>query len=206
MIPSTITGADRLKFDRSKLFTKDVNYQNYYKSKLDVTIPKAYIISKGWHNVIELLALNKIEMTTFENDTVLEVESYKIDNFETRKQAYEGHYQHYNTTVKSSLESLAFRKGDYLIETLEPEAPDSFFNWNFFDTILQQKEYFSPYVWEEKALRLLAGNPKLQIKLNLKKSYNKEFASNWYAQLDWIHKQSAHYEKAHLQYPVYRIN
>jgi len=28
----------------------------------------------------------------------------------------------------------------YLLETLEPEAVDSYFNWNFFDTILQQKK------------------------------------------------------------------
>ena len=93
----------------------------------------------------------------------------------------------------------------YLLETLEPQAPDSFFNWNFFDTILQQKEGFSPYVWEDKAKAILATNPKLQIDFNLKKTYDEAFAKNWYAQLDWLHKQSAHYEKAHLQYPIYSI-
>ena len=216
MIPSTITGADRLKFDRRKPFTKEVIYQNYFKPKVDVSIPTAYVIPQGWHNVIDLLQLNKVEMTILKNDTILDVESYKIDTFETRKQAYEGHYQHYNTTVKTKIVNVSFRAGDYLIntnqralryllETLEPQAPDSFFNWNFFDTILQQKEYFSPYVWEDLALQLLARNPKLQIDLNLKKTFNKEFANNWYAQLDWIHKQSANYEKAHLQYPVYRV-
>lgn len=217
MIPSELTGAKRLKYDRSKPFTKDITYQNYYKAKDSVTIPKAYIIPQGWHNVIDLLKLNNVEFVQLENDTTLTVETYKIANYDTRKSAYEGHYAHYNTTVNPSNKKMVFRVGDYLIstnqkairyllETLEPTAPDSFFNWNFFDTILQQKEGFSPYVWEDRAEQLLKENPKLQIEYNVKISYDEEFANNWFAQLDWLHKQSEHYETAHLQYPVYRLD
>jgi hypothetical protein len=217
MMPSELTGAQRLKYNVTKPFTKDVVYQNYYKATDSVTIPKAYIIPQGWHNVMDLLKLNNVEFIQLAKDTILTVESYKIDFYETRKAAYEGHYPHYNTKVKSSDEKLRFRQGDYmvftdqnairyLLETLEPAATDSFFNWNFFDTILQQKEGFSPYVWEDKAQLLLRQNPKLQIEYNIKISYDEDFANNWYAQLDWLHKQSGNYEKAHLQYPVYRIN
>ncbi len=216
MIPSELTGAKRLKYDTSKPFTKDVTYQNYFKATDSVTVPKAYIIPQGWHNVMDLLKLNNVEFTQIENDTTLTVQSYKIGDYETRKSAYEGHYVHYNTKVKTIEEKLIFKQGDYIIktdqkamryllETLEPTAPDSFFNWNFFDTILQQKEGFSPYVWEDKAQQLLKENPKLQIEYNIKISYDEDFANNWYAQLDWLHKQSKNYEKAHLQYPVYRI-
>ena len=90
------------------------------------------------------------------------------------------------------------------METLEPEATDSFFNWNYFDTILQQKEGFSPYVWEDKAKELLMNNPALKEKFEEKKK-DTAFANNWYAQLDWLHKQSNNYETSHLRYPVYRI-
>ncbi|MEM5540506.1 M14 family metallopeptidase [Olleya sp. AS48] len=216
IVPSNITDADRLKFDRSKPFTKQITYQNYFKPSLEINIPQAYIIPQGWWNVIELLKLNEVEMTPLTADSTLTVQSYKIDNYQTRSQAYEGHYQHFNTSIKVSEDAITFNKGDYiiktnqeafryLIETLEPQAPDSFFNWNFFDTILQQKEGFSPYVWEDKAELILRQDPKLRINFNLKKSYDKDFASNWYAQLDWLHKQSVNYEKSHLQYPVYRL-
>ncbi|SFJ50174.1 M14 family metallopeptidase [Olleya namhaensis] len=215
-IPSNITEADRLKYDVNKPFTKPVAYQNYFKPSVEVSVPKAYIIPQGWWHVIELLKLNNVALKTLTKDTTITVQSYKIDTFETRTRAYEGHYQHYNTSIKASEENILFRKGDflietnqtafrYLIETLEPQAPDSFFNWNFFDTILQQKEGFSPYVWEDKAELLLAQNPKLKINFNLKKSYDKDFATNWYSQLDWLHKQSPNYEKSHLQYPVFRV-
>nr|WP_321231151.1 M14 family metallopeptidase [uncultured Psychroserpens sp.] len=216
MIESSITGAKRLKYDTSKPFTKPVTYRNYMTSTLDVEIPEAYIIPQGWWNIIELLKLNNIEMNRFESDTTLTVKSYQIKNYETRKQAYEGHYPHYNVELDVSEVKMTFFKGDYmvntnqngfryLLETLEPQAPDSFFSWNFFDTILQQKEGFSPYVWEDKAQQLLRNNPKLQIDFNLRKSFDKDFANNWYAQLDWLHKQSENYEKAHLQYPVYKL-
>ncbi len=216
MIPSELTGAQRLKYNTSKPFTKDVAYQNYFKAKDSVTIPKAYMIPQGWYNVMDLLKLNNVEFTQIENDTLLTVESYRVDDYQTRQNAYEGHYAHYNTKVKTSEKKVMFKRGDYIIftdqkamryllETLEPIAPDSFFNWNFFDTILQQKEGFSPYVWEDQAEMLLKTNPKLQIEYNIKISYDEDFANNWYAQLDWLHKQSKNYEKTHLQYPVYRL-
>lgn len=215
-IKSDITGFERLKYDTTKPFTKKVKYQNYFSPSLKVEIPTAYIIPKGWHQVIDLLKLNQVELSTLKNDTVITVERYKIKSFETRKSAYEGHYPHYNTILKTDTLDIPFNKGDfliyteqnairYLLETLEPNAPDSFFNWNFFDTILQQKEGFSPYVWEDKALELLESNPELKEEFEHRKKDISEFNNNWYTQLDWLHKQSKYYEQAHLQYPIYRI-
>ena len=94
----------------------------------------------------------------------------------------------------------------YLLETLEPTAPDSFFCWNFFDTILQQKEGFSPYVFEDTAKQILDNNSKLRAEFEAKKESEERFADNWYAQLNWLFERSNSYEKAHMQYPIYRMN
>lgn len=217
MITSEITGSQRLKYDRDKPFTKDVKYQNYFKPSIQVTVPKAYVVPQGWHDVVELLKLNQVQMKRFEKDTTLTVTSYKIAGFETRKNAYEGHYPHYNTTINASVENITFRKGDYyiatnqpakryLLETLEPQAPDSFFNWNFFDTILQQKEGFSPYVFEDTAKVMLDNNDQLRTEFQKKKENDKDFSANWYMQLNWLYQQSIHAEKTYMQYPIYRIN
>ncbi|WP_452224191.1 M14 family metallopeptidase [Lacinutrix chionoecetis] len=216
LITSDITGKERLKYNRLKPFKKSIIYKNYFKPSTSVTIPTAYIIPQGWHSVIKLLQLNNIDMSKLKKDSTLNVESYKIENFKSRTSPYEGHYLHYNTKVSSTLRDVNFRAGDfiintnqnglrYIIETLEPEAQDSFFNWNFFDTILQQKEGFSAYVWEDKALALLNNNPKLKSDFQDLKNKDEDFANNWYKQLDWLHKHSENYEKSHLQYPVYRI-
>ncbi|MGJ8733287.1 MAG: hypothetical protein ACSHW4_09075, partial [Cellulophaga sp.] len=71
--------------------------------------------------------------------------------------------------------------------------------------ILQQKEGFSPYVFEDVAAKLLKNNPALKAEFDKIKTEDQGFANNWYAQLDWLHKKSAHYEKAHLQYPIYKL-
>ncbi|SFS96313.1 Zinc carboxypeptidase [Zhouia amylolytica] len=216
MIESDLTGQKRLKYDRTKPFTKEVPYQDHFKAVKEVEIPKAYIIPQGWWDIINLMKINNIAMQPLEKDTTIAVQGYRIASYKTRNSAYEGHYLHYNTTVSAQDEQVTFRKGDllvktdqpgirYLLETLEPEAVDSFFNWNFFDTVLQQKEGFSPYVFEDIAKELLEKNLELAAAFQKKKEEDEKFAANWYAQLDWIHKKSDHYEKAHLQYPVYRL-
>ena len=213
---SEISGKDRLFYDQKKPFKKQIPYYHFYKPQKQVEIPSAYIIPKSWWNVIDLLKLNKVEMIQLEKDTVLEVEKYKIADYKTATSAYEGHYPHSNTTVNKSIEKIVFKKGDYfiptqqfavkyLMETLEPEAPDSFFNWNFFDAILQQKEGYSAYVFEDLAVEILAKNPTLKEKFEKKKAEDKSFADNGSAQLDWIYKNSEYYESSHLTYPVYRV-
>lgn len=213
---SEITGLPRLKYDRNRPFTKEVEYQNFYNSTHEVEIPKAYVIKKGWDRIIDLLAVNQISFKTLKQDTSIAVESYKIDSYSTVENSYEGHYPHFNTKVLRSNQKVNFTAGDilvptnqkglrYLLETLEPEATDSFFNWNFFDAILQQKEGFSPYVFEDLALDILQENQEMKTQFNLKKEIDSTFAGDWYAQLDWIYKRSKYYEAEHMQYPIYRI-
>ncbi len=213
---SEITGFPRLKYDRNRPFVKEVEYQNFYKPVHEVEIPKAYIIKNGWDKIIDLLSVNQISFKTLKEDTSIAVESYKIDSYSTAENSFEGHYPHYNTKVLRSNQKVNFTAGDilvptnqkglrYLLETLEPEATDSFFNWNFFDAILQQKEGFSPYVFEDLALEILQENQEMKNQFNLKKETDSTFAGDWYAQLDWIYKKSKYYEEEHMQYPVYRI-
>ena len=215
--PSDISGKDRLFYDKSKPFTKKIPFYGDFKRTKSIIIPYAYIVPQSQWEILELLKLNNINAHRLEKDTVIEVESYKIESYQTSKSPYEGHYVHYDTKTTKSYEKILFLKGDYvfstdqrgvkyLVETLEPEAVDSYFNWNFFDPILQQKEYFSSYVFEDLAKEFLDKNPKIKAELEQKKQNDKAFAENGAAQLDWVYRQSPYYEKAHLQYPVYRVN
>jgi len=80
-----------------------------------------------------------------------------------------------------------------------------FFNWNFFDSILQQKEYYSAYVFEDTAAKLLKDNPKLKAEFEDKKAADPKFATDANAKLDWVYYHSEYYEKSHKKYPVYRL-
>ncbi|HMP28911.1 MAG TPA: hypothetical protein PKD85_04890 [Saprospiraceae bacterium] len=214
--PSEVSGKDRLYYDRSKPFVKTIPYYNKLKNSKFTTIPSYYIIPKAQHHVVELLQLNQIKMVPFKKDTILEVEKYKIKSFTTAQNPYEGHYIHSNTEVEKSTTSIKFQKGDflvptqqkgvkYLLETLEPEAYDSFFNWNFFDTYLQTKEHFSAYVFEDIAAELLKNDPKLRQDLEAKKAEDQKFAESAAEQLRFIYTRSPYYEKEHMSYPIYRV-
>lgn len=215
-IISKVSGQERLFYNNQKPKTFAVNYYNSYTPSKKVSIPAAYVIPKGYQNIIDLMKLNQIEYRSIEKDTTLNAEVYDIEKYQTRSSPYEGHYLHYNTQVKKKLEKVQLSAGAiliptqqigirYIIETLEPETVDSFFNWNYFDAILQQKEGFSPYVFEEIAEAILKENKSLKARFDAKKLADDQFANNAYAQLNWIYKNSPYYEEAHLRYPIYRI-
>ena len=215
-IKSKVTGQDRLFYNRERPYNKPIPYYDHYVPRKSVVAPAYYIIPQGWHKVIDRLKINQIEMRALQSDSSIAVQSYNIDKYNTSNNPYEGHYPHTGTEVGTANKTITFLKGDviipvnqpggrFVIEVLEPQAIDSYFNWNFFDTILQQKEYFSPYVFEDIAAKLLEEDKELRQEFNAKKQINSEFAKNWYAQLDFIYKRSKHYESRHMQYPVYRV-
>lgn len=155
-------------------------------------------------------------MRRLTKDSLIEVEFYKIESYQSGQRPFEGHHPNSAVKVSSGTKKIAFRKGDFyiplnqqanrfLIETLEPHAEDSYFAWNFFDPILAQKEGFSDYVFEETAMGFLKQNPEVQKKLEERKATDSTFAKNARAQLNFIYQNSPYFEPAYLQYPVYRL-
>lgn len=214
--PSTVSGQDRLFYDRNKPYTKSIKEWNKFDASITVQKPVAYIIPKAWDRVIALLKLNNVVLKELKADSKIKVESYYIGDFKTGTRPYEGHYLHSAVKLISTQQELQYYAGDYIVyvnqptnryivETLEPQATDSFFNWNFFDSILDMKEHFSAYVFEDTATELLKNNPALKAKLEEKKASDPDFAKNGSAQLDFVYKNSDYYEKTHNRYPVARL-
>jgi len=214
--PSTVSGADRLYYDRKEPFTKQIKEWNKFEPLVTVEKPVAYIIPKAWDRVVALLKLNGVKVQQLANDGELAVDSYYITDYKTATRPYEGHYLHNTVLLATRPQSLQFYAGDYIVyvnqpqnryivETLEPQATDSFFSWNFFDSVLDQKEHYSAYVFEDTATGILKDNPELQKQLDQKKSADAEFAKNPRAQLEFVYKNSNYYESTHLRYPIARL-
>lgn len=211
-LPSILTSEKRLKYYSNKPKTYNIKYFDRYKSVLYRTKPKYFLIPKQWHHVIHRLQSNNIEMIEIDKDTSIKVEGHYIQDYQTVKNPYEGHYMHYDVKIESSIFEYEGKKGDvlipmgtsndyFLMSVLEPDATDSYFAWNFFDEILGRKEYFSPYVFEEKAIEILERNPELKKKYEAKV---KDMNSRW-EKLDYIYRHSGMYEKTHNLYPVFRV-
>lgn len=213
---SEVTGQERMFYDRNKPFTRQVRYFNYFNGENIVSKPKAYIIPQGWHDIIDLLQLNGVVMTRLGSDSSIRVEVSRIEDYKTATRVFEKHYRQTGVKLSKKEESMSFRKGDwiirtgqpadrFLVETLDPTGEDGYFAWNFFDAILQQKEGYSNYRWEDVAAAYLREHPELKQALEDKKKTDSRFAASASAQLDFVYKNSPYYEPAHLRYPVYRV-
>ncbi|QCR21051.1 M14 family zinc carboxypeptidase [Pontibacter sp. SGAir0037] len=214
--PSEVSGLERLYYDRKAPYSKDINYYNTFTPTVQVQKPVAYIIPYAWREVIDRLKRDKVQLKQLRNDTTLTVDTYYITDYKTGQRPYEGHYLHSDVQVETRTMKRQFLKGDYvvylnqeanrfLVETLEPQAVDSYFNWNFFDSILMQKEYFSSYVFEDLAAEYLKQDPKLRQRLEEEKRKNPSMATSARAQLDFIYRNTPHYEYTHNMYPVARL-
>jgi hypothetical protein len=213
---SEVSGLKRLYYDRSKPYTKTIKLFNTYKATATADKPVAYVIPQAWGKVIDLFKLNRVAMKQLSHDTTLSLQMYYIADYKTAPRPYEGHYIHSGVKLNPVDSKVKFYAGDYvvyvnqpinryIIETLEPQGVDSFFAWNFFDSVLGQKEYFSDYVFEDIAADLLKRNPELRKKLDDEKAKDPKMATSAAAQLNFVYRNSPYFEKTYLRYPVGRL-
>lgn len=210
---SEVTGLKRLKYHKEKPYEKYIPYFNEYKETDSVLICDFYVLGAQCKSIIDRLEANGIELNVLTRDSTMNLTSYQITEYSNRKKPYEGHYLHSGTKVLKTKKLIELKKGDVLIRTqqknkrflisvLEPHTPDSYFAWNYFDSYLQQKEYFSPYVFEDKAIEMLEENGELRKRFEEKKKQEKEFSESSWEQLYFIYKNSEYYEPSHNVIPI----
>ncbi|MFN5414054.1 MAG: M14 family zinc carboxypeptidase [Bacteroidota bacterium] len=215
--PSDVTGADRLVYDTRKPWEKPVKYYDRYVATDSVQVPKAYIIPFAYEDVIQKLKRNGIALRNVPIDTLVSLRVSYIVDYKTVSNPYEKHYLHHSVKTRDTMMKVMVRAGDavavvksdnerFLTAVLEPRAADSYFAWNAFDGILQQKEGYSDYVFEDKAAAWLKAHPEKYAELQRKKAQDPAFAKDAWAQLYWVYKQTEHYEPTHNLYPVYRVD
>lgn len=213
---SRVTGLPRLGYDRSRTFTDSIRYFNTYKPAESVAIPRYYVVPQAWQPVMELLRLNNVQHRVLARDTLLEVTVDYFEEVSSPARPYNGHYFHDKVETRSEVQQVRFYAGDWLVpvrqerirfimEVLEPRARDSYFRWNFYDSVLDQREYFSSFGFEENALRTLKEFPELAKKLQERRGSDPEFAKNHRGQLQFIYDNSPWLEKTWNRYPVGRI-
>lgn len=210
---SEVTGKDRLFYDHSQPYEKHIRYYNHYLPIDSAKIPMYYILPQAWSAIVEQLSYNQFTFYSLASDQVLSIESYQIVDYSTTSSPYEGHYLHSNIKTRSINHERLFRKGDlvipvrndqlrFLMETLEPRAVDSYFAWNYFDAILQQKEWFSAYVFEDEAAEILRNDTQLKADFEALKANDSTFAASSFAQLYYLYKKSPNYEQSFNLFPI----
>lgn len=215
--PSKIGNYMRLSYDRNQAWEKDIEYFDHFVEDVIVKAPKAYLIPQAWREVIERLQWNGVVLERFSDDCSMRVQAYHIVDVQSRANAYEGHMFHDAMELSVSTQTINARAGDYLlslnqpnaryaVETLEPQAHDSFFRWGFFNSVLEKKEAFSDYVFEDSAYEMLQTEPELAEKFAVWKAANPSLLDNQEAVLNFIFANGKRYhEPEWRRYPIYSI-
>ncbi len=212
-----ITNLPRLFYDKSKPFEKYVPYFRKYKPNNKHIIPRYFVIGGQEKETINRLRSNNIEFYTLKTDSMVNASSFRINSCKSLSKPYEGHFKHNSILFDKFQVNLSLKPGDILISTsqrgrnfilasLIPDAEDSFFSWNFFDSYLQQKEYFSSYVFIDQVKFILDSNPKLKQEFEKKKIDNEAFRNSEWEQLYFIYKNSPYFEKSFMVLPIYSID
>ncbi len=215
-VNSEVSGLPRLKYYRNKPVTWKVPYYGYANATTMVDVPTSYILPQAYYKVVERMKMNGVKMIKIGQDTTIKGQAYRISKTESIKNPYESHFGHYNTQVEIIDVTKQFLKGDYIIptdqrakryivETLEPQATDSYFNWNFFDGILNRKEGFSDYVFEDEAAELLKKDPSLRTALDKAIEADPTLKTNAFGQLNFIYERSKYGEPWANVYPVVKV-
>lgn len=216
--PSAVSGQPRLYYDRARPYTRPVPYYNTARPTVVAEAPTAYLIPAAWAEVLDNLRRNGVVLRELPAPLAGPAETYTVQDYKTTPRPYEGHYLHSQvklSTLTSPLLTLPqgaylavlAEQGParrYLVEALEPQATDSFFAWGFFDSILQQKEHYSDYVFEDLAAEFLTKNPGVRAQLEAAKKADPTLAASGPRQLEWVYQHSPYAEPGYLRYPVVR--
>jgi len=215
--PSLLGDYQRLSYDRSKPWEKDIAYYNRFIPAATVRAPKGYIVPQAWREAIERLKWNGVEMAQFDEASTVEAQYYHIVSVTPRPNAYEGHMYHDEVQLEARTASFTVQPGDwfiplrqanarYAVETLEPQGHDSFFRWGFFNSVLEKKEAYSDYVFEDLAMEMLGTEPELKAKFDAWKAANPALLKDQDAVLGFIFTNGKrHAEPEWRRYPVLSV-
>ena len=149
MEDSTISGGKRRIYSSAPL---NITIPRYDDARVSTSVapPLYYIVPPQYKDVIELLSLHGMRFERLKQPVTAEVESYKLTEPKWASNSFENRI---TVTAKQSpiKETRTFAAGSALIpmdqeaanvaiHLLEPNGPNSFLYWGFFNSIFEQKE------------------------------------------------------------------
>jgi Zinc carboxypeptidase len=211
---SDVSGADRVVYG-DKPVELTVPFFNEAKPTVTVAPPLSYVVPPQWQKVIEVLALHGLRLQRLAEPATLEVESYRFTEVRWSQGSFEGRVPvsqknqpvrerrtYPAGTVVVPMAQAASRVALFL---LEPDSPDSFVSWGFFNSIFEQKEYGEGYVLEKLAREMLSKDEALRKEFERRLATDQKFAASPRDRLRFFYERSPYWDRELNLYPVGRV-
>lgn len=211
---SEVSGKGRVVFG-----TKPVDYTVplYDDTRIAKAVapPLYYIVPPQWKEVIEVLAAHGLRLQRLAAPAEIEVESYRFSDAKWASSPFEGRLRasFKTSTVRerrtyaagSVVIPLAQAGSRVAVHLLEPDAPDSFVSWGFFNAIFEQKEDAEDYKLEKLAREMLSNDENLRREFEERLKNDPKFAASPDARLRFFYERSPYWDRQMNLYPVGRI-
>lgn len=212
---SPITGGNRIVYGTAPL---NISIPRFDEGIVTASTPPPlyYIVPPQWKDVISVIELHDIKFETLAKPTAFEVETYKFSEPRWASTSFEGRITLNNFKQEIINETREFAAGSILIpldqpaanvaiHLLEPNAPDSFLFWGFFNAIFETKEYGESHIIEKIAQKMIVSDPDLKAEFE-EKLKDETFAKNPQARLRFFYERSPYFLNQKIGiYPVGRI-
>jgi hypothetical protein len=211
-VPSSISGRQRVEWTGKPVRLR-LPLWRQNEPAASATRPRAYWIPPAWSEVATRLALHGITLERVAGGRDVDVEMLRIREAKLDSVPYEGRVR-MTPRVERCIVRRTFPSGSLRVPTdqplgdlamllLEPESPDSFFQWGFFAAVLQRTEYAEEYILELMAERMLAESEALRAQFATALN-DARFAADPAARLRWFYERTPFFDSEANLYPVAR--
>jgi hypothetical protein len=215
MRKSPISGTEHVWWDRSRPMEATIPLLDDVQPTVTVRPPLAYIIPQEWREVIDVLRLHDVKLHRLTAEATLPVETTVFSDPQWRDAPYEGRFT-VTAQQRSRIDTMTFPEGTYVVNMaqasaraalhlLEPQAPDSFVYWGFFNAVFERKEYFEDYVMADIALEMYESDPALRAEFDQRLQADTAFAASPRDRLMFFYQRSPYWDVNKDVYPVRRL-
>ena len=211
---SELTGSTVRKYT-NKPMEIEIPIFNKANSEKKISVPVAYLIPPHFSEIIDVIKSHQIKFNVLKSTKTVKVEKYRFEDIHFAPRPYEGR-QLPSFKCNSFIEKVDVESGTLIVYTnqrqlrvivnlLEPEAPDSFVSWGFFNAFFERKEYAEAYVMEPYAKQMMKADASLRNEFYKKLNEDESFRNDGGERLDFFYKRSAFYDRGENVYPIMRL-
>ena len=213
--PSEISGAPIIRWTDEPV-DFDISLYDRLKPTLEVTIPAGYLIPPQFAEVADKLRLHGFTMHRFGTAQTLSVEMVRLLKVKFSDQPFQGRQTAELLGWDVEKQQREFPAGTWwlplnqpsakvAVHLLEPMAPDSLFAWGYLSRATEGKEWFSDFVLEPMAKKMMAEDPALKAEFEKKLAEDEDFRNDSYERLHFFYRRTDFADPDWRLHPIARV-